>query len=215
MRSTILRLVIAAALVALPATQAAAYTVNVYDNLVTASLAGADSAIAAGPVTATGSPSIIEFDDLGDATTGHFAINSPFPGGLFDTFAAHATGQIFLPTAGAWTFGLNHDDGARLKIDGVIIASADGVADNRDTLGSATFTAGLHTVDIVFFENAGGASLEFFGAQGTHTAFNTSFALVASVPGPPPLVLLGLGLLGVGFGVRRRPERAAGLNLTV
>ncbi|SFK76040.1 PEP-CTERM protein-sorting domain-containing protein [Nitrosomonas aestuarii] len=106
------------------------------------------------------------------------------------------TGNFFLGAGGIFTLGFNHDDGARLMIDGATWVSADGVVDNRNTEASGFLSAGLHTVDIVFFENFGGASPEFYsGSAG-------SGGLV--IPEPTILALFALGLAGLGLS-RRRP----------
>ena len=188
------------ALAAFPAQRAAAYVIDIYSlSGGPFTLAGADAAIAAGPVIATGTAPVIELDDLGDGTTGLFSLNNPWPAGTpANLFAAHVTGTI-ATGAGTFTFGLNHDDGARLTIDGTIVALADGLVDNRTTTGSITLAGGLHTVDIVFFEGAGGASLEFF--ERTAAAGDV---LVRSVPEPSALLLLGLGVAGLGIAGRKR-----------
>jgi len=190
-------LMCAVALAALPVSQASAYVVDVFTG-VAPSLAAANAAIAGGSPAFSQVASIIEYDDLGDGTQGHFAINNPFPGGVSSNFAVHVTGTFLIGTAGTFTFGINHDDGAGLTIDGTLVATADFLTDNIDTTITSAFAAGLHSVDIVFFEFGGGASLEFFNLQGG------VFSLVAAAPEPGILSLVGLGLLGMGFGVRRR-----------
>ena len=69
-------LALAAALLALPATQASAYVVSLYDASPMTTLAQADAAIAGGAPTVSFNSSIIEFDDLGDGSTGLFAVNN-------------------------------------------------------------------------------------------------------------------------------------------
>jgi PA14 domain/PEP-CTERM motif len=195
-------LAIAAALFVLPMSQASAYLVNIYDAAPMTTLAQADAAIAAGSPVSSSNHSVIEFDDLGDGTRGRFSLNNAFPGGINTTFAARITGNFVIDTAGMWTFGINHDDGARLMIDGTLVASGDGVVDNRDTFITGNFAAGLHTVEIVYFENSGGASLEFFGRQGGANS-TMPYALVQSVPEPSTLALLGVSLAGF-VGARRK-----------
>ncbi len=204
-----MKLVSALALTAgllLPLSQANAYTVSLWDSpSAVSNLAAANALISSGPATRTFHTSVIEFDDLGDSTKGLFAINNPFGITPPETFAAKVTGYFSIATAGTYTFGINHDDGARLMIDGLpaMTAFADNVADNRTTTVTGFMTAGLHSVEIVYFENSGGASLEFFAKSGSATS-TTPWALVSSVPAPGTLALAGLSLLGLGVTGRRR-----------
>ena len=181
---------------ALAAGNAAAYVVDVYETSAPSisTLAEADALVAGGGLTHQGFVYQVNLDDLGDTTQGLFGANQPWPGGANTTFAARVQGSFVLDTGGSWLIGINHDDGARLTIDGVHVLVADGVADNRNTFfSSLALAAGVHTVDIVFFENGGGASLEFFGrAPGTSS-------LILLVPEPGILALLSLGLLVLGF----------------
>jgi len=193
-------LAIAASLL-LPLSQASAYTVSIWDRSPMTTLAQADAAIASGPATMTFHASVIEFDDLQDGTRGLFNINNAWGISPPDTFAVRVTGLFNIATAGAYTFGINHDDGARLTIDGTLTASFSGVTDNRTTTVSGTFAAGLHSVEIVYFENGGGASLEFFGRAGLGST--APWALVSSVPAPGSLALAGLALVGLGLARRR------------
>lgn len=187
----------------LPLSQANAYTVSIWDRSPMTTLAEADAAIAGGAPTITFHASIIEFDDLQDGTRGLFSVNNPWGISPPETFAAKVTGYFNIATAGTYTFGINHDDGARLTIDGTLSAAFSGVTDNRTTTVTGFMSAGLHSVEIVYFENSGGASLEFFAKSGTATS-TAPWALVSSVPAPGTLALAGLSLLGLGLSARRR-----------
>jgi len=196
-------------LTVLMASPAAAYRIDVYDNGSSiVNFGDAESLVESGAIIASDDMSIIEFDDLGDGTRGNYSVNNAFPGialtGNSD-FAVTVTGSIYL-TAGDWTFGLNHDDGARLTVGGSTIA-ADGIADNRNSLLYVNgLTAGYYDVEILFFEHLGGASLEFFGAPGSYSAWNSNdFSLIESAPVPEPttLLLFGTGLAGIA-GLRKK-----------
>ncbi len=192
-------LALAAALVGLPASQALAYTVKIYDAAPMTTLAQADAAIAdATKLVSSTQWGIVEFDDKQDGTRGLFQVDNAWPVSPPETFAALVFGTFYIDTAGTWTFGINHDDGARLKIDGVVVASGEGLADNRNSTFTSNFAAGYHTVEIVYFENGGGASLEFYGRFGSGQN-----RLIQSVPEPATLALTGLALLGLARSRRK------------
>jgi PEP-CTERM motif-containing protein len=162
-------------------------------------LAAADALIAAGGPVATANTNIIEFDDLQDGTRGNFSINNPFPGGITSNFAVQVSGSFSL--GAGTTLEVNHDDGMYVLLDGVQVAIADGVVDNRNTAFSVA--AGVHVLEIIFFERFGGASLELasIDAAGKRSLFALGDPM--SVPEPGTLGLLALGLLGLSFARRK------------
>ena len=102
-----------------------------------------------------------------------------------DYFAIVATGDIYVPNEGDWTFACLNDDGVRFTISG------NGLSDTfeNDGLGGIFRApwlrtvhfprAGIYSVTCLFFENWGIAGLEFSAARGNHSRFDSSkFKLV-------------------------------------
>jgi len=117
-----------------------------------------------------------------DNSNSHYT-DTMFPGGDASDFVVHATATITIPTAGAWTFGISSDDGARLKVDGTAVITDDSQHAVADHFGTVTLTAGTHTVDLVYFNRSGGDVVELFAASGTLSAFSASFQLVGGASG--------------------------------
>jgi hypothetical protein len=94
-----------------------------------------------------------------------------------EDFALHAVGTIFVTpeNAGAWTIGINADDGTRVRIDGTVVLNDDVLAAPHDAFAQTVLTAGTHTLELTFFERGGGAEVELFAAKGTHTGFDSDF----------------------------------------
>lgn len=119
---------------------------------------------------------------------GHYGNNEPFPGQAVgenvDDFVIEATGVITIPEAGEWTFGVNSDDGFELSIGDQVVAFPQ-PRSASDTLGVMEFaSAGDYELRLVYYERGGGASLEFFGAQGAMTFWNEEdFRLIGDISG--------------------------------
>ncbi|HEX2746476.1 MAG TPA: chitobiase/beta-hexosaminidase C-terminal domain-containing protein, partial [Verrucomicrobiales bacterium] len=122
---------------------------------------------------------------LHDGGDGHYGSNAVFPAGGGDYFAVKCTGflQVTAAQAGAWTFGLNSDDGGRIRIDGTNVMVDDTNHGAGDHFGTRTLTEGLHTFEVVFWEQGGGSELEFFAAPGTLTTWSAAFKLVGDTAG--------------------------------
>ena len=63
-------------------------------------------------------------------------------------------------TGGTYTFYTTSDDGSALYIDGVMIVNNDFSQGPTERSGSATLTAGPHTIEIRYFEGGGGEELD-------------------------------------------------------
>lgn len=110
---------------------------------------------------------------------GRFGDGEPtLHGGDQSNFALRATGTLVVPTAGAWTFHVNSDDGFRLRIDGTSVMSVNGTRAPADSLITRTLTAGNHALVLTYFENTGGDEVELSAAPGTHAALSNAFRLI-------------------------------------
>lgn len=140
--------------------------------------------------------------------------------GTTNNFVIEATGNIIIPTAGAYTFDVNSDDGFYLKIGSFNRIEVINDRLNADTLVTYTFpSAGNYSVDLQYYQNTGHGDLEFSAASGTYSTNSSAnmqnFHLVGaadglqltgtSTPEPGALALIGIGC--VGLLKRRRAAR--------
>ena len=93
-------------------------------------------------------------------------------------FAVHATATVTIPADGQWTFGTNADDAVRVKIDGQLVISTDGIWSQYESFGNLELTAGPHQIDVVYLHHANNSSLELYAAQGLRYSYDDSFRLV-------------------------------------
>ncbi|MGQ9576020.1 MAG: lamin tail domain-containing protein, partial [Thermoguttaceae bacterium] len=144
----------------------------------------------------TETASVVNYLNTGGS--GHFTSDAAFPnmaiGTDYNDFVVQAKGILRIPTTGAWTFGVNSDDGFRLKITGATFNAAYGAAGttvNGDTLEYAaprapndsfgvinSLAAGDYDVELTFYERGGGSCVELFAAPGAKTGWDSSFRLV-------------------------------------
>jgi len=83
-------------------------------------------------------------------------------------FAFDASGYIFAPVAGTYTFDLGAtfnqvDDAARVTVDGQIVAEQNFQATYADYSDAVYLTAGYHAFDLFYFQTQGGYGLGFAG----------------------------------------------------
>ena len=120
-------------------------------------------------------PTVNFFGEGGD---GHYGANQQWPNGGGDHFCIKATGVLQIPTAGPWTFGVNSDDGGRIRINGQNVMVDDTNHGPSDHFGTVTLPAGSHTFEVVMWEQGGGDECEFFAAPGSFGSWGTQFKLV-------------------------------------
>ena len=124
---------------------------------------------------------------LGEGGDGHYDGNAVLPNGTAEPYVIKATGNIVIPTNGTYVFGLNSDDGGRIRINSVDVMVDDSNHGAEDHLSSpVSLTAGTHSVEVIMWEQYGGDALEFFAAPGVETSWSSNFKLVG---GPGGLVV--------------------------
>ncbi|MEM9059907.1 MAG: Ig-like domain-containing protein [Pseudomonadota bacterium] len=76
------------------------------------------------------------------------------------TYAVRYTGVITIEEGGVYDFNLTSDDGSALFINGVQVIDNDGLHALLSVPGQASLSAGQHEIEILFFQNFGGAGLD-------------------------------------------------------
>jgi hypothetical protein len=158
-------------------------------NIIVDTLAKADGVVtnpAQQSLVASGNYPVINF--FGTGSEAHYVNNYSFPTQLpgqdVEDFVVEATGIVTIPAAGAWSFGVNSDDGFRLDV-GINSVSFPAPRGPSDTLATFTFaTAGEYPIRLVYYERGGGSGVEVFAVQGASATWNSTFLLVGdTLPG--------------------------------
>jgi hypothetical protein len=76
-----------------------------------------------------------------------------------DLFAVLLVGFVDIPQEGMWQFFSTSDDGSAVFIDGAVVVWNDGLHGPLEASGSIALTAGLHALEVQFFEKGGGEHL--------------------------------------------------------
>ena len=71
---------------------------------------------------------------------------------VVENFAIRFRGKLAIETPGKYTFALNSDDGAKLYINRNLVVDNDGIHPPRYRQGSRKLTAGVHNVEIHYFQ---------------------------------------------------------------
>src|SRR4029453_10876387 len=81
---------------------------------------------------------------------------SPWNSGSVNDLAARYTGFVHVPSPGTRTFGVNSDDGFRLRIDGKIVCEYPPPRGPGVTTGTFNFpAAGSYPIELTWYENGG------------------------------------------------------------
>jgi hypothetical protein len=106
-------------------------------------------------------------------TTGQIEFPGEISGTDYNHIATEVHAQITIPAAGAWTFGLDHNEGYLLQI-GDNSATQNGTG-STERFHTFTFDApGVYDLDLYHFERTGSSWLKLYAAQGTHTSFSAA-----------------------------------------
>jgi YD repeat-containing protein len=122
------------------------------------------------------------------------ALNYPNPQQVFGTdpmgvrlganYAVRLDGALTVPAEGLYQFSLVAHRGARLLIDGHVVAEGSTSGDDAvNAIGSATLTAGTHDIEVTHFESGGAAALQLLWTppDGVETVVPAS-AITAGAP---------------------------------
>jgi hypothetical protein len=206
-----LAVILGVAIAAAPAT-AATFHGEFWDaSTAITNLTQADAIIAAGPATATFESTRIDYPAGSGLTIGSGSSLATFLGADAATLSGSSTVAVtrsvfrftgFLDILGGNTiFRVSSDDGFRLKVGGVQISSFNGTRSFGATSVTRNLASGLTPFELVYFENAGQAGIEF--------RVNGALAVPSAVSLPASLGLLMASILGLGVVARKRRTVAA------
>jgi hypothetical protein len=159
-------------------------------------------------LAALGAPAFTSLTSAGGVTALSFDPVSPADP-LFAVFGFNGLDNV-VATAGTYTFGTTSDDGSILFIDGAKVVDNNFLQIPTRRSGSIVLSAGLHAIDLGYFEALGGNNLIVDwagpGISGTQVLPN---AVLSPSPIPEPGTLgFALALTGVSVS-RGRGRRGA------
>ena len=98
------------------------------------------------------------------------------PEGVKGNIGLVITGYINVPADGIYSFDLLSDDGSYLKIDNEMVVDNDGEHSPQELSGQKAMKAGLHPVEVRYFDHNGGQlRLKVYGPDGSELAPETIF----------------------------------------
>jgi hypothetical protein len=133
--------------------------------------------------TSTNTFTTVNFTDGGGADGDFPAGNTAFPGGGGDNFAVQITATLVVNTPGEYSFFVNCDDGARLRIDGQDVIVDDGTHAPGGNAGKITLTKPTAQLELIYFDATGGGEVELGWIRP-----NLVWQLLTTVTPAPPVV---------------------------
>ena len=128
------------------------------------------------------------FDDLTPVLTGTQADFGLTAAQQNDLFAFRFTAELELAESGTYTFYSASDDGSQVFINGDLVVDNNGIHPAIETQGSVNLNAGVHEIEVTFFEKYGRNSLSVqlegpsIAKQDAHNFVISS--ATGSLPGP-------------------------------
>lgn len=99
------------------------------------------------------------FTALAPVQTGTMTNFSLYPRLQNDNFAFKYEACLSVPTAGNYSFYTSSDDGSKLYIGTTAVVNNDGLHGTIESSGAISLTAGVHPIEVQFFEAGGGEVL--------------------------------------------------------
>lgn len=97
---------------------------------------------------------------------------------VIENFAIRFRGKLAIDTPGLYHFGLYSDDGSKLYIGGTLVVDNDGIHPAMGKQGSITLTAGMHPVEIHYFQGPRHAiALQWFYQPPTEAYSGSSYSI--------------------------------------
>jgi hypothetical protein len=121
------------------------------------------------------------------------------------------TGPLNVLVSGQYAFNLWSDDGSQLFIDNKLVVNNDFDHGFIQAYGFDTLSAGLHSIQVLQFEDSGVSGLRVTAGL-TTTDLRSPLGegtLITSVPEPSTWAMMLLGFAGLGFMAYRRRSQIA------
>ena len=131
-----------------------------------------------------------DFASLTPVSSGNSTDFSLSPRLRDDQFAMRFRATLRTPAAGSYTFFTSSDDGSKLFVDGNLVVNNDGLHALQEQQGTINLTAGVHDIEVQFFEQGGDQILTvgYSGPGLPRQLIPESVLAAPGVPGSAPVV---------------------------